>query len=439
MRRLREWFDDTANWWALAGLATGVFLFGQAVYLNRWTIQGWPRPSLGAAIVGLAFGIAVIARQRWARWVGVAWFTLLAVVQIINDVIGGWDWNDLLGLAVLPLMAAGFYWVFFRKQPDEEDDSKPFLSLVLLCREPRYLDATILARLASQAWGVEVTASNMSDDDDSPEEGADAPAEDDGERGAFIVGQPPIFMAMHPQAMCAIHHFDRPYFDDVDEAAEGIVELRTRQAVRDHRAWLSIDVLHWFGDDEIPDQAYRLIARLLAEIADDNVLAVLDPDAGQVFCYDPEMERKLRSENPLAELREGYYVPIIGISDDDPELQAAVAEARRRWPEFVAAFEARSSSEDDHYSVKAPFGDDDNVEFMWVEVTAIERETIFGTLANDPANIPSLTCGDRVQISVAKLSDWIVVVDGEMTGGFSLKVIEKRAGEGGQSGQDQDD
>jgi len=435
MKRLRAWFDETANWWALAGLATGVFLLGQAMYLNRWTIQGWPRPSLGAAIAGFVFGIAVIARQRWARWVGVAWLGLLALVQIMNGVVRGWGWNDLLGLAVLLVMAAGFYWVFFRKRQDEEDESKPFLSLVLLCREPRYLDATILARLASQAWGVEVTASST-EDDDPPTQDGDPPEDGDNDRQAFVVGQPPLFMAMHPQAMCAIHHFDQPYFDDLDEAAEGIVELRTRQAVRDHRAWISVDVLHWFGEVEAPDQAYRLIAQLLAEIADDNVLAVIDPDARQVFCYDPEMERKLRSDNPLAELREGYYVPIIGVSGDDPELQAAVAEARDHWPEFVAAFESRDLSADDHYSVKAPFGNDDNVEFMWVEVTAIENDTIFGTLGNDPANIPSLACGDRVQVPVAKLSDWIILVDGEMTGGFSLKVINKRAGEA--TGSDED-
>ena len=53
---------------------------------------------------------------------------------------------------------------------------------------------------------------------------------------------------------------------------------------------------------------------------------------------------------------------------------AAVAECRRRWPEFVAAFEARSG---ENFLVKAPVAHGDNTEFIWLSVTALENDADF--------------------------------------------------------------
>lgn len=433
MNRIRQWLDDTKNWWAVAALALGVYSFYQAVTFNRWTIAGWPRPSLIGAVAGIIFGAAHFAGQRWSRWFCVAWIALAAVVQVINGATLGWSVWRILGLATVALMAVFGYLIFFRdEESDEEGENKPFLSLVLLLREPRYLDATILAQVASRAWDIDVTASNdaaETDEEDAEygETQAEAAESNDDEKTGFITGEAPLYMGMHPSAVFIIHQRDEPYLDDLEEVAQQITELRTRKAILDHRAWIAVDIMHWFGEGNGIEESYRLIARLLAELADDNVLAIVDPDASQIFCYDPETEQKLRSDNPLAALREWYYSPIVQVRADDPRMQAAVAEAHERWNEFVAAFETRSGDDDTPFAVKAPFNADDNTEFMWVEVTGIENDVVYGLLKNEPADIPNLHEGDRVKVAVPDINDWLAVIDGEPVGGFTIKLLSEEA------------
>ena len=72
---------------------------------------------------------------------------------------------------------------------------------------------------------------------------------------------------------------------------------------------------------------------------------------------------------------------------DDPRYKTAEAEARRRWPEFVAAFARRAPG--DTFSVKSAFSDGKQTEWMWIRVESIEPDgeggqRIKGTLASEP-------------------------------------------------------
>lgn len=434
MSRIWQWLDDTKNWWAVAALALGVYQFFQAITMNLWTIGGWPRPSLIGAAAGIIFGAGHFAGKRWSRWFCVAWIVNLIVVLLINGAVDGYTAKRILGIIIFSVMAVACYFIFFRDSTSDDavEDREPFLSLVLLLREPRYLDAAILAQLATRAWGLEVTSggdSGEADEDNVKDDDAkvETPESPEDEQRAFIVGDSPLFIARHPSAMFLIHHFDNAYFDDLQEVADSLVELRTKRAVLEHRAWMSVDALHWSGEGDATGESYRLIARLLAELADENVLAVVDPAANQIFCYDPETERKLRSDDPRAQLREAYYAPVIEVPGDHPDMQAAVAEAQRRWPEFVAAFESRGADDDTPFAVKAPFGADENREFMWVEVTGIENEIVYGILKNEPAGIPELHEGDRVKVAVPDVNDWLAIVDDEPHGGFTIKVLAEQS------------
>lgn len=334
-------------------------------------------------------------------------------------------WISALLIIVAASGAFAFFWWRKRRQAAEDAD-RPLLSLVLLFRELPYMDATVLASIAKRAWDIEVFATGADDDAESQDLPDDADSID---KCAFIVGEPPTFIVKHPDAFMIVNCFDQPYWDDSEAVAKDFAELRTRDAILQHTAWISADIM---GEADAGQQnkAYRAIGRLLAELADDNVLAVLDVAAQQIFCYDPETERKLRSDNPLEELREMYYSPIISVSADDPQMQAAVAEARERWPEFVAAFEARDPSAELPFMVKAPFGNGDDVEFMWIAVTGIENDVIYGTLENEPHNIPGMNVGDRVTAQVENLNDWLCMKNDEPVGGFTMKVLSERAKEG---------
>ncbi len=303
----------------------------------------------------------------------------------------------------------GFFSGLKRLFGKKEESVLP-LSMVLLLRQKRTLNQAELQRMASQAVGFELEMNQM----------PTPPFFGDGSQVFAAVGQNPEGKVF-PLLISNVH---RPYFDDPQDVAENILELRVRQAILDNVAWISVDLprdkRHW--DDHA--EAYRWIGKVIAALADDDCMAIFSPDGNQLNAYDPSLLDQLRGENPLAIFGRLSNAPVIGVEEGDAAMKAAVEEARRRWPEFVAAFTQRR--DDQQFSAKGPFREGDNSEFMWIMVTAIEGEEIVGELGNDPVNLKKLKIGDPVRMKLVDLNDWIIVGGDEMTGGFTIKVLQQR-------------
>lgn len=110
------------------------------------------------------------------------------------------------------------------------------------------------------------------------------------------------------------------------------------KAIEEHQAWLSVDLMS--PNDEQPDlsAAYLKIGQAIAELADENTLAVLRPETLDINVWSPEVIERLTTPGAYEELSEFDNVPVVRIDNDDPALIEAVESAQRRWPEFRAAF-----------------------------------------------------------------------------------------------------
>lgn len=361
--------------------------------IGYWLALKWVRPLV--LLAGAALGVYLLADAALNTG-----FTVWRVILIGLCAWGVWHtWHE-----EIPSRDA---------DADGEENDQSMLSLALLLREPMFLDATIIARIASQAWGADIQPAS---DDSSASEDADG----------FVMGDEsmPFFILMYGQhGMFMVHNRNEPYFEDVEAVAADCRELRARAAVLEHTAWAAMDLMR--VQEVGPDaeaQAYRLIGRFLAQLADESLcLAVIEPEQGVLYPYDPETERKLLSDDPVNALREQFYAPILRAREED--LALAVEEARRRWPEFVTAFENRTSDVPG-FLIKAPFGSGENVEFMWAEVTALEGDMILGILKNHPHAIPQLHEGDRVRVNVSDLNDWLCVIAGQAVGGFTQAALD---------------
>jgi len=115
--------------------------------------------------------------------------------------------------------------------------------------------------------------------------------------------------------------------------------------------------------------------------------------------------------------------PVVRVERNDPEMRVAVRQARRKWPQFAAAFERRQSGE--HFSAKAPFREGGREEYMWVTVTKIEHETVYGILDNDPVDVTSLKAGQPVHFPLSELNDWLYEYGDVVHGGFTIAVLTK--------------
>jgi len=176
------------------------------------------------------------------------------------------------------------------------------------------------------------------------------------------------------------------------------------------------------SDEEIADW-YRRLGKLFAELLDDNCLLIYVPDSRLAYAINDDTERALCSDDPIGSLQATVTVPIIQIPGDDPLVEQAVEQARRDWPQFVTAFEKRAG---ENFSVKAPITREGNTEFIWISVTALEGDQVYGELGNDPGNLGSLKLGSKVSAPVADLNDWCYTdPKGNLAGCFTVAAVQK--------------
>ncbi len=286
---------------------------------------------------------------------------------------------------------------------------EPIHAFVLLRSSPRMLDSETLERAVNRALGVDFS----NKDENDPE-------------AAFVIGHPPVMVVKLPEAMLLVNCVPAPYVDRPEKIAQQIPDLRMRKAVSDHVAWMSVD---WMGDkdEESLRGGYRTIGKIAAELVDGDCIAVYSTSTNQLIPIEPEVLEGLRGDEPLEQFNQIVQPPVLTISEDDPRMRAAVEEAKRRWPEFARAY---SAGDGENFSVKAPVSDGRNTEFIWIEVAEIDGENIAGDLANDPVDLQFMKLGSRVRTSLDKLNDWAYIKDGELVGGFTVKVLQAAHGIG---------
>lgn len=309
-----------------------------------------------------------------------------------------------LGAFVLIVVGALAFWLIRRRRRRHR-----LISFVALLREPVTFDPAVLARVAGKAWKADLG--------DGENEGADG----------FVACTDIVSTIVHDGRMFLINSFARPYVDDPEKVAESIGDLRVRALFAEHLAWFSCDALgvdHSTPEAEVRDW-YRRLARLFVELLDESCLAIYLPDVDQVLPINEDTEMALRSKDPIQALEETLSLPIVEVSGDDPLMVKAVEKARETWPKFVAAYEADAG---ENFSIKAPVTHGENTEFIWISVTAIEGDNVYGELANDPGDLGPLKLGSKVVVPVSDLNDWCYI-DGDrnLKGGYTIEAVQKAA------------
>lgn len=300
---------------------------------------------------------------------------------------GRMAWVSLAGVLAVAVGISGVWaWLASRRPASRGAADRPIRSLVAFRTAHRPIDKAAIARAASAALGREIGT-----EDASP--------------GGWVAGVAPIFLLrLKPEGSSfLVNVVARPYVDDPEAAAAELTERRNAEAMRAHRAWVSVDCeVRPLAADSLAD--YRVIGSLLDALVGDDALLLYGPEHVTGVPWGPRVRQALRGEDPRVALDTRDEPPIFVFEDDDPRLRRAIAEARRRWPEFVAAFAARRAGQD--FTVKVPIRRGAVTEHIWVDVTAVAGDRIQGTLGNDPVNLPGLRLGDPVGAAAAEVEDW---------------------------------
>lgn len=282
----------------------------------------------------------------------------------------------------------------------------PVTGLVLLRKTPRTIVTEDLQRLVHQAWHADV--------------GSSADASD-----FAAAPKPPYGFVQYRGIRFGLMTPDTPYVKDLAGALSEIQDLRLRECFGQHRAWLVVDMVE--APVAVPRaEVYRLIARLIAEMIDAETLLLYAPELHRAVPITADLPAKLRGDNPLVAVLSPPFPPLVGARADDPRVAAAIAEARRRWPEFLAAFRARAPGQ--RFAIKRAFSAGEQREYMWVAVRQIAGAPpeIVGVLDNDPYLVKSLRAGSEVTSAPEDVVDWLYTEpSGKLRGNFTAPALAR--------------
>lgn len=116
----------------------------------------------------------------------------------------------------------------------------------------------------------------------------------------------------------------------------------------------------------------------------------------------------------------------------DPQMDSAVARARATVGTFLDLLR-RPGSGRTFAAAKVRFATDSTAEDIWLDNTGFNGRVITGTLSDDATTVPDVKRGDALNVRPEQLSDWMVVENGRMCGGFTERVNASRRTAGEQA------
>lgn len=314
-------------------------------------------------------------------------------------------------VAGIVLAALVLVWGWLRARRNRTNDPPP-VSIVLLLAQPRNLNVHVLAPILSEAIGSPVKALDISDESDE--------SDTEGQAGGRISGASPFFIGNFGDTSFLIHNHNSPYMSDPIAESQSIGEMRLQRAVREHKAWLSMDILNSGADT---GESWRIIARVISKLIGPDCLALYYPPSNQLVACTDETPEKLLADDPIrAVFQQNNLVPVIPIDGDDPRMKAAVSQARSRFAEFQSAFEAKNGRD---FAIKVPVTEGGNTEHVWVEVGSIGPDEIGGQLASEPVALGDYRLGSRISVKRSEIEDWTFRREDDLVGLFTLPVVQQ--------------
>lgn len=132
--------------------------------------------------------------------------------------------------------------------------------------------------------------------------------------------------------------------------------------------------------------------------------------------YDWQMAR--REMGRLPDLDPGPRLDPVRSSD--AAYQQTITDARESIARFCALLPQDGTPRPDAL-IKIRFPAEDNYVYLWLNNTALEGNEFTAEVFEAPDSLPQCQIGDRYQVTVGELTDWMVNDNGRLTGGFSLR------------------
>jgi uncharacterized protein YegJ (DUF2314 family) len=144
-----------------------------------------------------------------------------------------------------------------------------------------------------------------------------------------------------------------------------------------------------------------------------SLVGLLLPACGGV----PEdQRRRLKGESGLSRIQTEAL---------DPEMDAAISEARESLPSFLRAFRLHGRNQTG-FAVKKAYRRDQFIEHIWITELRVSAQAFHGTAGNDAVDTVGVSFGDPATVGFSEITDWMYVEDGRLVGGRTIRVVFSR-------------
>ncbi|KAF1045499.1 MAG: hypothetical protein GAK35_01370 [Herbaspirillum frisingense] len=133
----------------------------------------------------------------------------------------------------------------------------------------------------------------------------------------------------------------------------------------------------------------------------------------------------LSAAAPMASSQAKGDDDVVFVSEKDPEMVAAIRQARASLPEFLKQA-AHPPTGTEGYKLKVMITDGPRVEHFWVIPFKQEADGFSGTLANDPQVVRNVKGGQSIRFTSATVTDWGYTRNGRQVGSYTVCVLLKK-------------
>ena len=118
------------------------------------------------------------------------------------------------------------------------------------------------------------------------------------------------------------------------------------------------------------------------------------------------------------------------LDGEDEEMNVAIKNAQNTFDDFLNTFDKKKKNSDLYFSIKVAFETDDGgFEHIWLSDISTRKNRLYGEVGNTPDAVSGLALGDRVKIDKSNISDWMIIEDNKLIGGYTIRVIRDRMSE----------
>lgn len=113
-----------------------------------------------------------------------------------------------------------------------------------------------------------------------------------------------------------------------------------------------------------------------------------------------------------------YYIP-----NEDERMNWGMEKSRLTLHYFQECIE-NPKQEQQYFSIKAKIEDGNNTEHIWLMEPSFDNEgNVYGIIGNEPADVKNIAINEKVGIPFNDVSDWMIIEDGRLIGGYTIRAI----------------